>query len=218
MFRTKKREHWKSKTPGQKVILDLCGGTGAWSRPYREAGYDVRVVTLPEHDVFNWNEYFDPHIFPSIYGILAAPDCAHFSFARNNAKTARSVPQAFRLVNRCRKIIEGCAIHGWLTFWAMENPRGILRRILGKPHLTYEAFQYGDPWKKATDIWGYFNVPKQKPWSKLPFEVDSGMINDGCKEIEIPADYNAPKGMCKKKIRRAITPPGFANAFFRANR
>ena len=21
-----------------KIILDLCGGTGAWSRPYKEAG------------------------------------------------------------------------------------------------------------------------------------------------------------------------------------
>ena len=33
------------------VILDLCGGTGSWSAPYREAGYDVRVVTLPDMDV-----------------------------------------------------------------------------------------------------------------------------------------------------------------------
>src|SRR5512141_57875 len=30
------------------IILDLCAGTGAWSDPYRLAGYDVRRVTLPE--------------------------------------------------------------------------------------------------------------------------------------------------------------------------
>ena len=35
----------------QKIILDLCGGTGSWSKPYRDAGYDVRVITLPENDV-----------------------------------------------------------------------------------------------------------------------------------------------------------------------
>lgn len=23
-----------------KIILDLCGGTGAWSKPYAEAGYE----------------------------------------------------------------------------------------------------------------------------------------------------------------------------------
>lgn len=27
---------------GKKIILDLCGGTGSWSRPWEEAGYDVR--------------------------------------------------------------------------------------------------------------------------------------------------------------------------------
>ncbi len=31
-----------------KIILDLCGGTGAWSKPYREAGYDVRLMAVAE--------------------------------------------------------------------------------------------------------------------------------------------------------------------------
>ncbi len=34
-----------------KIILDLCGGTGSWARPYLEAGYDVKTITIPEHDV-----------------------------------------------------------------------------------------------------------------------------------------------------------------------
>ena len=38
-----------------KIILDLCGGTGAWSKPYKENGYDVRLISLPEYDVFNYN-------------------------------------------------------------------------------------------------------------------------------------------------------------------
>ena len=37
-----------------KIILDLCGGTGAWSDPYREAGYDVRLVTLPDNDIMDY--------------------------------------------------------------------------------------------------------------------------------------------------------------------
>ena len=28
-----------------KIILDLCGGSGAWSAPYKAAGYDVRLIT-----------------------------------------------------------------------------------------------------------------------------------------------------------------------------
>ena len=35
----------------ERIILDLCGGTGAWSRPYKDAGYNVQNVTLPEYDV-----------------------------------------------------------------------------------------------------------------------------------------------------------------------
>ena len=56
-----------------KIILDLCGGTGAWSRNYKDAGYDVRLVTLPEHDV---RLYQPPD---NVYGILAAPPCTHFA-------------------------------------------------------------------------------------------------------------------------------------------
>ena len=38
-----------------KIILDLCGGTGEWSKPYREAGYDVRIITTPEFDVTTYH-------------------------------------------------------------------------------------------------------------------------------------------------------------------
>ena len=51
----------------EKIILDLCGGTGSWSRFYKEAGYDVRVITLPKYDVLT---YQPPE---NVYGILAAP-------------------------------------------------------------------------------------------------------------------------------------------------
>lgn len=39
------------------MILDLCGGTGMWSKPYKDDGYDVRVLTLPDFDVTKWREY-----------------------------------------------------------------------------------------------------------------------------------------------------------------
>lgn len=50
-----------------KIILDLCGGTGSWSRPWALNGYDVRIITLPDHDV---RTYEPPD---GVYGILAAP-------------------------------------------------------------------------------------------------------------------------------------------------
>ena len=36
-----------------KIILDLCGGTGAWSKPYKDAGYDVKLITLPKYNLFD---------------------------------------------------------------------------------------------------------------------------------------------------------------------
>jgi len=52
-----------------KIILDLCGGTGAWSKPYKDNGYNVRNITLPEYDV---RTFKSPN---NVYGILAAPPC-----------------------------------------------------------------------------------------------------------------------------------------------
>ena len=63
---------------GAKTILDLCGGTGAWSKPYADAGYDVRVITLPKQDVI---DYIPPE---NVYGILAAPPCVEFSIAKDH--------------------------------------------------------------------------------------------------------------------------------------
>lgn len=53
-----------------KIILDLCGGTGSWSKPYKEAGYDVRVITLPDNDLFT----YDP---PGGYTVSWQPQLAH---------------------------------------------------------------------------------------------------------------------------------------------
>jgi len=86
-----------------KIILDLCGGTGAWSKPYTDAGYDVRVITYPEYDISKWQNYEELDYIVNdnlIYGVLAAPPCTHFSIARNDttALEARDFRQAMRVV------------------------------------------------------------------------------------------------------------------------
>ena len=101
-----------------KIILDLCGGTGAWSKPYKDAGYDVRVITLPEYDILKTElRYnYEDMIFKGagidmvvgvadIYGILAAPPCPMFSFARTNAKNPRDLESGMEIVSACLNII-----------------------------------------------------------------------------------------------------------------
>lgn len=207
------------KNNSSKIILDLCGGTGAWSDPWRENGYDVRNITLPDYDVFTWEDYVD--LCPNIYGILAAPPCTHFSLVRNDktAKKPRDIPGAFKIVRACLEIIEYCMMYGKPKFWALENPVGHLRKILGKPAFTFEGYEFGAFQKKRTDLWGYFNIPQKKPIDKRLIIGDhTGSNIRLARNANIPKGYNRPAGACGKSIRRAITPRSFAWAFYRANK
>ena len=178
----------------KKIILDLCGGTGSWSKPYKDNGYEVIVVTLPEWDVTNviFSEKYISFVNPytkqgmatldikkeDIYGIFAAPPCTFFSIARNDktAKNPRDLRGAMRIVNACLNIIWECLYYPYrisennLKFWAMENPNGYLKRFLGKPALDFHPYMYGDPYTKRTLIWGMFNEPKKNQVKPREFE------------------------------------------------
>lgn len=198
-----------------KIIIDLCGGTGYWSKPYQENGYTVIIVTHPENDVFEWEGHWE--IIKNVYGILAAPTCTQFSFARTTAKTPRNLKGAFRLVKRCMEIVEDCRIHGNLKFWALENPVGYLRQLLGKPPLTFDPCDYGANYTKKTDLWGYYNQPKKRPKKLTEEELKKCSINN--RELpKLPEEYNLPKNFRSQQARRSMTDEHFANAFYRANK
>lgn len=198
-----------------KIILDLCGGTGAWSKPYKDAGYRVILATLPEVDVRSW---MPP---TRVYGVLAAPPCTMFSLARQNAKTPRDLRGAMEVVNACLRVIQWCQYDAqydkkWLQFWAMENPRGLLRKFMGKPALTFEQWQF-DPESthcKPTDIWGNFNMPNFKIKVKPELHDRNYRIGNWQKP-PVPKGYEG-MGLNRSDIR-SITPAGFAEAFFKAN-
>jgi hypothetical protein len=208
-----------------KIILDLCGGTGSWSKPYKDAGYDVRLVTLPENDVLN---YQPPE---NIYGILAAPPCTEFSplnytmkfkrheqfFGFDRYKNSPNVD----ILNACLKIIEKCKP----VFYAIENPCGLMRKHMGKPQMSFHPYQYGDGWTKRMDIWGKFNIPKPThTWETCPKlnlytrpsreKPSIAFLHKSAKSL-IPqfADFEIETDAAL----RAITPLGFAKAFFEAN-
>ncbi len=195
-----------------KIILDLCGGTGAWSRPYKEAGYDVRVITLPLQDIATYHPPAD------VYGVLAAPPCTMFSMARTVAKTPRDLRGAMETVNHCLRIIAECQYDGKrLAFWALENPKARLRWFLGAPLFTFNPYDFGDPYRKPTDIWGNFNTNLKK----TPVELNSKQKKQSHLNIQelqpIPEDYVRDPNMSARAIGRSITHEGFARAFFKAN-
>ena len=182
-----------------RIILDLCGGSGAWSKPYREAGYDVRVITLPEWDVADYT----PH--EEIHGILAAPPCTEFSVAKAN--NPRDFDKGMSVVQHCLRIIWLARKRLGLKWWALENPRGFLRQFLGNPPYTFEQWYFGDDGIKPTDIWGYFCRP-------VPFVVKK----PGNLVKKFPNGKTNSKNWSGSSAKRAITPAGFAQAFYEANR
>lgn len=218
------------------TILDLCGGSGAWSRPYREAGYTVDLITLPAYDVTRVEfgnhamdfERMDKHyhethtvMYCDIVGILAAPPCTEFSLAKGNAP--RDFKEGMKIVKACLEIIWQCRTNGNLKFWALENPRGFLRQFLGKPHFNFEHWHYDSnaQFVKSTDVWGYFNAPKQANFEKpkLEYSPSHGKLysNPACPKQHAEYVQSLPCNQRRAAIR-AITPSGFAEAFYRVNK
>lgn len=176
----------------EKTILSLCSGTGAWEKPYADAGYEVEVVTLP-NDV---RLYRPPQ---GIHGILAAPPCTHLSLSGARwwaDKGQEALLDALSIVDACLRMV----IVTQPRWWVLENPVGRLVHYLGPPRMYFDPCDYGDPWTKKTCLWGNFNVP-----SKNPVEP-----TEGSKMHLLPPTEN-------RAIIRSITPPGFAKAFFEAN-
>lgn len=219
-----------------KIILDLCGGTGSWSKPYKDAGYDVRVITLPKNDV---TTYIPPD---KVYGILAAPPCTMFSFARTNAKKPRDLREGMDCVRACLEIIWHQMMVKQATgkktlplkFWALENPyHGFLKKFLGTPAFTFDPWEFGDGYQKRTALWGYFNEPKKSPVPMTKEAKEKAKTNSYLHTLGIKIDYPLgvkfdylkskdihPEAFGKfdRQTRRSITPQGFAKAFYEANK
>ena len=227
----------------KKIILDLCGGTGSWSKPYKAAGYDVRTITMPENDV----RYYHPP--QEVYGILAAPPCTMFSFARTNAKRERDLVEGMSTVEACLriiwsvqyKIVSNYAKYTRLKFWALENPHfGLLKNFIGKPAFVFDPWEFGDGYQKRTAIWGNFKEPIKHPIPMTDEAKAKAKTNSYLHTMGHPSNRGKPISLCPKRdktkfdmllnkdihpeavgldrqARRSITPAGFAKAFFESN-
>ncbi len=184
-----------------KVILDLCGGSGSWSFPYKEAGYDVRVIDPKVSATFGDVRLMTYKSLKSFnaHGILAAPPCQHLAASGAVhwlAKGDNALYNALSVVDACLRIIR-LVSPAW---WALENPVGRLKSYIGPPTFSFDPCDFGDHYTKRTYLWGDF-----KPLKKNRVEPYNGSITN----LE-------PSSIAQSAIR-AETPAGFAYAFFEAN-
>lgn len=197
----------------EKIILHLCASKfGSDTRDYRDAGYDVRLITK-EVGVENY------HPPKGVYGIIANPPCTMFSIARSRAKTPRDLREGMRLVRECLRIIWEASYdlpnpnqrHTELKFWVIENPyTGMLKEFLGKPAFTYSPEQFGADWTKKTALWGKFNEPFKPPL------FEKKLVARSVKDLFSPMTHN--RNWQELTDERSIAAPEFTKAFFEANR
>lgn len=200
------------------VILDLCGGTGSWSKPYKDAGYDVRLITLPDNDV---RTFVPPE---NVYGVLSAPPCTKFSRAAwQIAIKDRDFKEGMECVRACLEIIWKIQENGApLAFWALENPDGHLTKFLGYPRYSFQPWEFGETDFRATKrtmLWGYFHEPKksvrERDYSIIPkVSPHSRPAGDGTVD---PSRVNRLWAKASA-VERAQTSEHFAKAFYEANK
>lgn len=183
----------------RKLILSLCDYSGAWSRPYAEAGYEVVRVDLQNGE--------DVRLLKATaeraHGVLAAPPCQHL--ARSGAPHWRAKGEAAIIEGMA--VVDACLLAVIVhkpEWWAMENPVGRLRDYLGPPSFRFNPCDFGDPWTKRTWLWGHFTppmplyCPSARPVAPTRGDVTTKMSS---------RDANG----------RSLAPSGFARAFFEAN-
>lgn len=184
------------------VILDVGGGSGEWSRPYRLAGYDVRIID-PTVWPFLTAETYVPDETP-VQGVLLAPPCTEFAASGArwwDGKDPALLQRAIATVRAFLRIV-ACVSPAW---WALENPVGRLGRCvpeLGRYAYSWQPWEFGDAETKRTCMWGNHNRPEPTVTSR-PDQVNARVHRMG------PSPDRARL--------RSITPAGFARAFMEAN-
>lgn len=221
------------------LILDLCGGTGSWSEPYREAGYQVIVVDpfskLPGAARKDVRLVRIDKLAGRVHGILAAPPCTVFAVSGARWWATRpegDLLEGLSVVDACLRIIDAVRP----VWWALENPVGRLPHYIGPYAYTFQPHDYGDLWLKRTCIWhgGTAVQPVKLPRAEqvLPdtgkgrwrvsltnhlsptAEQIANLVRTGM----IPGDWVHRLGPSPQRATlRSMTPPGFARAFFEAN-
>ena len=186
------------------IVLDLCAGTGAWSLPYKQAGYNVIELDIKNGDAVGLFTV-TKNLLKNVTGVLASPPCTHLasSGARYwKQKGDDALLEALSVVDACMRIITVTKPE----WWALENPVGRLYRYLGKPKLIFNPCDYGDPYTKKTCLWGNFNIPEKNSVEPVNVCSQGSWIQKLGGKSE------------RTKTLRSITPSGFAKAFFEANR
>lgn len=204
-----------------ETVLSLCDRTGVMVQPWAEAGYHCICVdkarmngdretektegniTWIGADLRRWIPAFHKYAI-----VFAFPPCTSLTNSGNRWKQEKGIGalvDALDLVDRCRRI---CDASG--SPYLLENPVGSLSSYWRSPDYTFDPCDYGgylqpagDAYTKKTCLWvgGGFTMPPRRR-----VEPVQGSLT----HLMPPSDDRGDL--------RSVTPAGFAQAVFEANR
>ena len=225
------KEAGKTQDNSNRVIISLFDYTGTMAQPWKDAGYTVFTAdVMTGHDLMDfgtWMGDIEELISEGyeIEGVIAQPPCTSFTNTgrqwwktQHDVKSADMVQRKYGewaaehfetpldYANTLVAVVKLFVAQSNPRFYVMENPS--VTRIDEQNHLPVARLiahphNYGDPYTKATGLWGEFN-------NDLP-------INN-VEPVKGSMMQNELRGTSTEgKRARSKTPDGFAYAFFTAN-
>ena len=142
-------------------VVDLFSGLGGFSEAFVDRGHDVeryefdeRFSEVPYTTIKNVLD-LTPVDIDHADIILASPPCNRFSLAAVSKTWPKGEPtektlEAIALVRHAVYIIKEANP----KYWLLENPRGMIVRVLGRPSMVTWWGAWGTTYKKETYIYG----------------------------------------------------------------
>lgn len=151
-----------------RVCLDLFSGLGGFSAAFADSDeWEVVTVDLDPDDRFDPDLRADvmdlrpADLFDAIglerddievLVILGSPPCTDFSNLQYIHQEPGYEPSgdSVALVYHAIGLIKSLSP----DWWILENPQGMLRKVIGLPEAQVDYCAYGHYTKKPTDLWG----------------------------------------------------------------
>ena len=200
----------------QRVVVSLYDKTGNMVKPWAAAGFecwciDIQHSIRKQHKdgniVYQWGDartWVPPNdIRGRIAIIFAFPPCTHVavSGARDfRTKGTAMLRDSLEMFSACEHAAKWAGVP-----YMIENPVGKFSDHMGKPDHTFHPWMYGDNYSKLTCL-----------WTGNGFVMPDPVINQKPVCVEELIWKMTPSR--DRADKRSITPMGFAEAVFEANK
>jgi len=198
-----------------RVCVDLFSGLGGFSQAFLDKGWTVYRYDNDEQfkkvpcthivDVLELTPEMIKGEHEEVDILLMSPPCNCFSTMTIRYYWKNGVPD-----ERARAAIQLVKHALWLkdqippTFWVLENPIGMLVRVLGQPMMRTWWAAWGSNCLKPTNLWGILpaiNWPKRPTsgYEKIPRDAKDRQrgvqgIKDGALSAMVPYEFS--KALC----------------------